>query len=36
LKYSLLIITPIFGIWAVLHYYLGSRHIRSDVRARLQ
>ncbi len=33
LKYSLLIITPIFGLWAVLHYYLGSRHIRADARA---
>jgi predicted MFS family arabinose efflux permease len=33
LKYSLLIITPIFGLWAVLHYCLGARHIRSDMRA---
>lgn len=36
LKYSLLIITPIFSLWATLHYYLGSRHIRADIRARPQ
>jgi MFS family permease len=34
LRYSLLIITPVFSIWAVIHYYLGSRHIRADVRER--
>jgi MFS family permease len=36
LQYALLIITPVFSIWAALHYYLGSRHIRADVRARPQ
>jgi hypothetical protein len=34
LKYSLLIITPVFSIWAAVHYYLGSRHIRADIQAR--
>jgi hypothetical protein len=32
LKYALLIITPVFSLWAALHYYLGSRHIRSDLK----
>jgi predicted MFS family arabinose efflux permease len=34
LKYSLLIITPVFSIWAAAHYYFGSRHIRADIQAR--
>jgi predicted MFS family arabinose efflux permease len=33
LKYSLLIITPVFSLWAAIHYFLGSRHIRADIRA---
>jgi hypothetical protein len=36
LKYALLIITPVFSLWAVLHYYLGSRCIRADIRAQPQ
>jgi MFS family permease len=36
LKYSLLIITPVFSIWATIHYFLGARHILADVRARPQ
>ena len=36
LKYSLLIVTPIFSLWAALHYYLGSRHILADIKVRPQ
>lgn len=36
LKYALLIITPVFSLWAALHYYLGSRHILADIKARPQ
>src|SRR5690606_8784079 len=31
LRYALLAVTPVFGLWAVLHYLLASRHIRDDL-----
>lgn len=36
LKYALLIITPIFSLWAATHYFLGSRYITADMKARPQ
>lgn len=36
LKYALLIITPVFSLWAALHYYLGSRCIRADIKVQPQ
>lgn len=36
LKYSLLLITPVFSLWAAIHYYFGSRHIRADIRTQPQ
>lgn len=31
LKYALLIVTPVFSIWAALHNILGARHVRADL-----
>ncbi|MEJ1961739.1 MAG: MFS transporter [Gammaproteobacteria bacterium] len=36
LRYALLIVTPVFSLWAALHYYLGSRRILADIRERPQ
>jgi predicted MFS family arabinose efflux permease len=36
LKLALLIITPVFSLWAALHYFLGARTLSADVRARIQ
>jgi predicted MFS family arabinose efflux permease len=36
LKFALLIITPVFSLWAAFHYFMGSRTLRADIRARTQ
>jgi hypothetical protein len=34
LRYSLLLV-PLFNSWAVIHFFVGARHLRKDL-ARLQ
>jgi predicted MFS family arabinose efflux permease len=30
LRYALALVVPLFGFWAALHFYLGSKHIARD------